>query len=243
MVFMKKILLSFFLLIILVSCRKDPVMIKSGIETRVFGKLTDFHDEPISNLKIKVAEFKATNSGGLFMSVENLEFVDWIDSTYTNTDGRYDFVFKTTGNGNFYRLFFGERTKENEPQIIWDPFYVDITNGAHDMKYIGKEFEFNTINLVELYPCQVTLKVNNLETFPMTLSHSLTYFFNLKNIETNGTSIHTIYINKYNDQTLTVLRRKNGISQQALYKFPASNTEGITYQTITVEEADFKDVK
>lgn len=240
---MRNILLLFVLSFCVMGCKKDAALIKSGIETRVFGKLTDYRDKPISNLKVKVAEFKVTNNGSYIVSYDDYEFIDWIDSTYTNTNGNYDFVFKTSGKGNFYRLFFSERTKENEPQIIWDPFFIDITERSNDMKYIGKEFEFNTVNLIELYPCQITFIVNNPAIFPMMPTHNLTYPSNLKSIIANGSSVHTIYIQKYNKQTVNLYRTKNGITQVALYEFQASNVEGITYQTITVEESDFKDVQ
>ncbi|MFB3389290.1 hypothetical protein [Flavobacterium sp. LAR06] len=230
------------LLFALMGCKKDAVLIKSGIETRAFGKLTDYRDKPISNLKVKVGEFKITNSGSYIVSYDDYEFIDWVDSTYTNTEGNYDSVFKTSGKGNFYRLFFSERTKEKEPQVIWDPFFIDITESSNDMKYIGKEFEFNTVNLIELYPCQITFKVN-LQTFPITPSHNLTYPSNLKNIMGNGTSVQTIYIQKYLKETFNLYRTKNGKIQSTTYEFPASNVEGITYQSITVEESDFKDVE
>lgn len=225
----------------LISCRKDPVLIKSGIETRIFGKLTDYHDKPISKLKIKVGEFKGVGTG--FLSPESYEFVMFVDSTYTDSNGKYDFIFKTSGKGNFYNLYFGERTKPNEPQVVWDPFIVDITQSSNDMKYIGKEFEFNTINLVELYPCKVTFNLNDIETFPITPSHNLTYSFNLQSINSKGTSSQIIYIQKYNKQALNLLRLKNGIRQIAVYEFPASNIEGMTYQTISAKESDFEDMK
>ncbi|OXA81335.1 hypothetical protein B0A65_03515 [Flavobacterium frigidimaris] len=224
------------------GCRKDPVLIKSGIETRVFGKLTDYRDKPISNLKVKVGEFKVTSNSVFDISLD-YEFIQDVDSTYTDDKGNYNFTFKTSGKGNFYSLYFGEYTKKNEPQVIWEPFLIDITDSSNDMKYIGKEFEFNTINLIELYPCQITFKTNNLSTFPLTPIHNLTYSFNLDQITANGTSVQTIYIQKYLKETVNLSRFKDGVIQRATYEFPASNFEGITYQTIIVEENDFKDVK
>lgn len=239
---MKNKLLLFVLLFILMGCRKDAVLIKSGIQTKVFGKLTDYRDKPISNLKIKVGEFKVTNNSA-FDITQDYEFIQDVDSAYTDDKGNYNFIFKTSGKGNFYRLYFGENTKKNEPQVIWEPFFIDITYISNDMKFIGKEFEYNTINLIELYPCQITFKTNNLSTFPMTPIHNLTYSFNLDQITANGTSVQTIYIQKYLKETVNLNRFKDGVIQSATYEFPASNVEGITYQTITVEEADFKDIK
>jgi hypothetical protein len=240
---MRNKLLLFVLLFTLMGCEKDTVLIKSGIETRVFGKIKDYHAKPISNLKIKVAEYKVTNTGSYIVSYEDYEFIKWVDSTNTDTNGNYDFVFKTSGKGNYYRLFFSEGTKENEPQVIWDPFFIDITHSSNDMTYIGKEFEYNTNNFIELYPCQITFKVNNLQTLPITPSHEWTYTYNLKSITANGTSVQTIYIQKYLKETVNLYRTKNGNIQSATYEFPASNIEGVTYQTISVEETDFTDLK
>ncbi|WET01112.1 hypothetical protein [Flavobacterium sp. YJ01] len=239
---MKNILILFVLSLSFVSCCKDPVLIKSGIETRVFGKLTDYRDTPISDLKIKIAEFKVTNNG-FFMSSADYEFMGWIDSTYTNTRGNYDFVFKTTGKGNFYRLFIGEEAKRTEPRILSDPFFLDITEISNDMKYIGKEFEFNSTNLLWRYPCIVTFKVDNVETFPLLAYRDPTDYSVTYNFTANGTFEGRFYIQLYYKEIISVNRRKNGVLQSAKYEFPPSNVETTTFQTITVKEADFKDVQ
>lgn len=237
---MRNTLLLFVLLFTLMGCKKDPVLIKSGIETRVLGTITDDHGEPISNLKIKVAEYKVTNTGSYIVSSEDYEFIKWVDSTYTNTNGNYDFVFKTSGKGNYYDLVIGEETKLHEPQMIFLERYVPITQEANDMTFIGKQFEFNSDDLIRLYPCRITFKVNNVETFPVRISHEYTRGFNLNDLTTNGTFEQTIYIQRYNKETVTLFRMKNGVGQRATFEFPASNVQEMTYQTITVQEADFK---
>ncbi|QOG03678.1 hypothetical protein [Flavobacterium sp. MDT1-60] len=237
---MRNTLLLFVLLFTIVGCKKDPVLIKSGIETKVFGVIKDDHGEPISNLKIKVAEYKVTNTGSYIVSSEDYEFIDWVDSTYTNMNGNYDFVFKTSGKGNFYDLVIGEEVKPHEPQIIFLEFYTSITQEANDMTFIGKQFEFNSDDLIRLYPCQITFKVNNVETFPVRISHEYTRGFNLNDLTANGTFEQTIYIQRYNKETVTLFRIKNGVGQRATFEFPASNVKEMTYQTITVQEADFK---
>jgi len=239
---MRKILISFVLLLSLISCCDDPVLIKSGIETRVFGKLTDYRDSPIADLKIKIAEFKVTTRGSYLFSNSDYEFIGWVDSTYTNTSGNYDFVFKTTGKGNFYRLHIGEEGKRTEPKILSDPFFLDITEYSNDMKYIGKEFEFNTINLLWLYPCIVTFKVDNVETFPLLAYRDPSDYSSNYDFTTNGTFERRFYIQRYAKVIISINRRKSGILQSAKYEFPASNVDATTYQTITVLEADFKDV-
>lgn len=240
---MKNTVILFALLFSLVSCDKDPILIKSGIETKVNGKITDDHDVPISNLIVKVGEYKVTTSGSYLVSYKDREFIKWADSTYTDSNGNYDFVFKTSGKGNFYQLSFGKETKDNEPQVLWRAFTVDITKDINDLNYIGKQFEFNSKNLIRLYPCEVTFKINNVTTFPIEPNHGLTNVGNLSTITANGDLKKTLYIDKYTKQIVNFYRTKNGILQHASYEFPASNIEGITYQTISVEETDFKDAK
>lgn len=237
---MRNKLLLFVLLLGLMGCKKDPVLIKSGIETNVFGTITDDHSEPISNLKIKVAEYKVTNTGSYIVSYEDYEFIKWVDSTNTDTNGNYNFVFKTSGKGNFYNMVIGEEVKPDRPQILFSEYYVPITQEANDMTYIGKQFEFNSDDLIRLYPCRITFKVNNVETFPIRISHEYTRAFNLKDLTANGTSEQTIYIQRYNKETVILFRMKNGVGQRATFEFPASNVKEMTYQTITVQEADFK---
>ncbi|MNQ37242.1 hypothetical protein D3C85_507780 [compost metagenome] len=237
---MRNTLLLFVLLFTMIGCKQDPVLIKSGIETNVFGTITDDHGDPISNLKIKVAEYKVTNTGSYIVSSEDYEFIKWVDSTYTNTNGNYDFVFKTSGKGNYYDLVIGEEAKLHEPQMIFLERYVPITQEANDMTFIGKQFEFNSDDLIRLYPCRITFKVNNVEAFPVRISHEYTRGFNLNDLTANGTFEQTIYIQRYNKETVTLFRMKNGVGQRATFEFPASNVQEMTYQTITVQEADFK---
>ncbi|MTH17407.1 hypothetical protein [Flavobacterium sp. LC2016-01] len=240
---MKNTVILFALLFSLVSCDKDPVLIKSGIETKVSGNVTDNHDTPISNLIVKVGEYKVTNTGSYIMSYEDHEFIKWVDSTHTDNNGNYNFTFKTSGKGNFYNLVIGKEVKPHETPVIFGECYVRITEDANDMRFIGKQFEFNTNDLIRLYPCQVTFKLNNIETFPVQIMHEYTNASNLTYLTANGTSEQTIYIQRYNKEKVILSRMKNGIRQIASYEFPASNVEGITYQTIAVLETDFKDIK
>lgn len=238
--FMRNILLLF-ILFTLISCEKDPVLIQSGIETKVNGKVTDDHDTPISNLIVKIGEYKVTTSGSYITSNENHEFIKWVDSAYTDSNGNYDFVFKTSGKGNFYNLMIGE-VKEKEPQTIFSSVYVSLTKSANDLTFIGKQFEFNTNDIIRLYPCRITFKLNNIEGFPIPIFHDFTRGFNLTSLTANGTFERTLYIQRYNKEKIMLSRIKNGVGQRAYYEFPASNVVETTYQTITVQETDFKNV-
>ncbi|WPO79620.1 hypothetical protein [Flavobacterium sp. KACC 22761] len=239
---MRKILLLV-LLFTLASCDKDPVLIQSGIETKVYGKVTDDHDVPISNLIVKVGEYKVAATGSYIMSYNDYEFVKWADSTHTDTNGDYNFTFKTSGKGNFYDLVIGKEVKPHESPVIFSELKARITESANDMTFIGKQFEFNTNDLIRLYPCQITFMLNNIETFPIQIRHDFTNALNLIDLTANVTFKQTIYIQRYNKEKVTLSRMKNGIRQVASYEFPASNVEEITYQTVTVLETDFKDIK
>lgn len=231
-------LLLLFLFFTLSCCKPDPVLISSGIETNVFGTIKDEHDEPIPNMIVRVGEYRASRNS-VFALSEDIDFVKWSDSAYTNSEGKYNFNFKTSGKGNFYDLMIGREAKASEPQVIFFEERANITHEANDMTFMGKQFEYNSNYLIRLYPCRITFKVNNVETFPVRIIHQYTRGFNLKDLTANGTSEQIIYIQRYNNEKVTLFRIKNGVGQHAIFEFPASNVKEVTYQTITVQEADF----
>jgi hypothetical protein len=227
---MKK-LYYIFIILTLFSCEKDNI--SGGIETRVSGKLTDYYNIPITNAKMKVGEykFKPNSVNGGFDS-----FQKWIDSSYTNQNGEYDFKFKTSGQGTSYKLFLENSPAETQ-QRYWsllDP--VSITN-------IGKSFNFSTNQLANLYNCDITITMNNLTVFPIFIEHDTTFNSATPEINSNATYIKRIYIIKYNAQTLNFYRTKpNGINQKAIFNFPASNLATLTTQNITLNDTDFVDL-
>lgn len=226
---MKKIY-CFLIIITLFSCEKDPI--PEGLETRVFGTLTDYYGIPVTNAKMKVGEYKfePNSVNGGFDT-----FQKWIDSSYTNQNGAYDFTFKTTGQGTSYKLILENSPTETQ-QRYWsllDP--VSIAN-------IGKNFNFSTNQLAILYPCDITITMNNLSVFPIFIEHDTTFNSATPEINTNATYIKRIYIIKYNVQTLNFYRTKpNGVNQKAVFSFPASNTAATTTQNITLSDTDFID--
>lgn len=227
---MKKIY-CFFIIITLFSCEKDTI--PEGLETRVFGTLTDYYGIPITNAKMKVGEykFKPNSVNGGFDT-----FQKWIDSSYTNQNGAYDFTFKTSGKGTSYKLILENSPTETQ-QRYWsllDPIYINN---------IGKSFNFSTNQLANLYPCDVTITMNNLTVFPIFIAHDTTFNSATPEINSNATHIKRIYIIKYNTQTLNFYRTKpNGVNQKAIFSFPASNAATITTQNITLSDTDFIDL-
>jgi len=94
------VLLSFFF----IQCSKDDEkLLSAGIETRVSGKITDNNNAPISNVKLKISEYKITSKG--FSIYGDLpDFVHDLELSETNSNGEYNFTFKTSGQGNYYAL-------------------------------------------------------------------------------------------------------------------------------------------
>lgn len=77
--------------ITLIGCESDPL--DAGIVTNIQGTVSDnWNMIPFVDLKLKVAEYKR-RPAGIYTSYE---FIKWIDSTYTDTNGYYDLNFETS---------------------------------------------------------------------------------------------------------------------------------------------------
>ncbi|UQD57142.1 carboxypeptidase-like regulatory domain-containing protein [Flavobacterium sp. K5-23] len=235
---MMKSNLFFIVLICLffVSCSQDDENLLSvGIQTRVTGKITDSYNSPIPNVKLKISEYKLKPNNSIFFG--NLpNFIQHLESSQTNSNGEYNFTFKTSGQGNFYSL-------EIEPSPISEQKYWNCCVGLVPIKNIGENFIFNTYQLVNLYPCDVTFNLNNISNLPLQIIHETTRFDNnTAEINSNSQVVKRIYLIKYNMQTIKIFRTKNGITQKASYTFPASNVETLTTQNITIYETDFTNI-
>jgi hypothetical protein len=224
------VLLSFFF----IQCSKDDEkLLSAGIETRVSGKITDNNNAPISNVKLKISEYKITSNG--FSIYGNLpDFVQDLELSETNSNGEYNFTFKTSGQGNYYALQI-QPSPFNE-QRYWNCCYNSKIENIGDIHY------FNYNQLIKLFPCDVTINLNNVSDFPLKVNHETTLQNNnnSNDIIDNNQVIRRIYIMKNNTQTLQISRTKsNGTRQVANYTFPASNVETLTTQRITINETDF----
>ena len=219
------------ILLATIGCETDNI--KSGIETRVYGKFTDFYNTPVVNEKVRIGEYKGTfnmnNGGGEY-------FQKWIDSTYTNALGEYDITFKTSGEGTSYQL-----TLDDSPAIL-KKYWVSLP--SVEIKNLGSSFNYSTNALLIVYPCNITFKPNNILVFPLRVSAETTLYDTTFEIRSNAQTTKTIFIDKYTPQNLYLTRIKaNGLFQRATYTFPASNVETLTTQNITINEADFLDIK
>ncbi|TGD59363.1 carboxypeptidase-like regulatory domain-containing protein [Flavobacterium humi] len=228
---MKNTLACLLLFLLLLSCDKENT-IRSGVETRVSGRVTDHSGVPIADVKVKIGEFRQKN-GSLYV---NEYFERWIDSSSTNSNGEYDFLFKTTGKGSSYTFFLA-----NSP--IDEQHYWGGTNGIPIMN-LGGSFTFSTNQFFYLYPCDITFNATGATGFPLYISHDTTFFSDENSRINSGSAVaKRIYISKYYPQTVTIMRAKtNGTMQKATYSFPASNAETLTTQSITINETDFVDI-
>ncbi len=257
---MKKIIILINLVIVscLISCTRNesPNLIQSGIQTRVFGAVTNINTEDLSDVEIKIGEYVENYSGGgsigsLSPTFVNYEFKQWVKRTNLNSNGSFDFTFQTSGNGNFYKLFIGDYPEpwSGQGQIpfftqkIDQPVGINLTSEANDMTFIGKEFLLNYVSLKKLYLCEVNVQFNLINSYPIEPFHLLTYPFNNREINSfQNPIILKLFIDKANQQTLILKRvRNNGINQKAEYIFPASNVETTTNRNIIVNETDFVD--
>ena len=230
----------------LTNCSEDKEnLTEGGIQTRLFGRLSNFDNNPATNILIRVAEYKETG-GARYPSgfgSTNTEFIQFVKEAYTDNQGKYDFVFQTSGKGNFYRIEVGEFTEQNTAQTFWEPFVYNLSESANSSKIIGKEFELNNKNSYKLFPCDVNIQMNNIKILPLLPKHNKTYNYNLSEINSNQNQIKRIYIDKYETQIFELYRIKlNGTRQKASYTFLPSNLEILTTQNIVVNEIDFVDI-
>lgn len=219
----------------LAGCTNDEEdLYREGIETRVTGKISDINAAPIDNVKLRVAEYEREfirqgPAGGNY----HYTLIKYVDSTKTNVNGEYNFTFKTTGKGNFYKLSVEKAPVED--QSYWHCCLEDV-----DMDNIGKVFNHDFKGLTKLYPCDITITLNNISDFPLNFSHETTFFDDSYTITSNVTVVRRLYIEKDKVLRFNLWKTKaNGKRQAAYYNFPASNTEALTTQKITINESDF----
>ena len=191
---MKNNLIYFFFFLLLLGCEKDNI--KSGIETKVLGKLTDYEGSPIVNSKVKIGEFK---NKFIYDGGSTDYFSKYIDSTLTDNNGEYEMTFKTTGEGSSYRLLL-----DNSPIYqSYFGFYDEVV-----INKLGNQFIFNYNQFTKLYTCDVTINMNNILILPIRIYHEKTRQLNNPEIINNSTFVKRIFITKYGTQKINFTRIK-----------------------------------
>lgn len=220
---MKKIILLLIIPILFFCCDKDDAL-DAGIQTKVYGNIYDIpNDIPFVNLKLKIAEYK-TVAQGLGTSYE---FIKYVDSTLTDSEGNYDFTFRTSGLGDYYRLFVVEDID------IWTYQYdaVPIYN-------IGGENNWD-LDFLHLYPVNLIITLNNMEYTPVYVNAFIFPF--IEEIEIANGEVNRILYTDKNTDTPINFRRVISYSIQEDYPVtvPASNTTETVNFSINIENSDF----
>lgn len=210
------------LCLILISCEKDPI--EEGVVTNIQGNVYDSTNSlPFENLKLKVAEYRTHPT---FTSV-SYEFIQWIDSTYTDQIGNYNLDFSTSGQGDHYRLHVEEDID------IWTYQYDAI-----EIDSIG-ENNYQDLNFLHLYPTNLIIEINDIDFLPIEIDVDL--FPDLESINTNDGSIERLlYSSQFWDTEIRFVR-KNTDNVYELYQviIPASNTTELNNFNITINNSDF----
>lgn len=117
-----------FTICLLIFCNCEDVT-EHNIETTVSGVVFDSTSQlPISNYKIKVGEYNKRLVGIMWKP----QFIQFLDSTYTNTSGYYSITFKTSGKGDYYQLEYETPVGYTyiEPNYIF--FYKELAIGENN---------------------------------------------------------------------------------------------------------------
>lgn len=221
---MKKIVLIN-LLIICIACDRDDNL-KSGIATNINGLITDKEQKPLANVKIFVNEFKRGGYNGQFVKV--------VDSTFTNSEGKYEKTFYTTGSGNSYRLSIPPAP------VSTQDFFGDVQEV--EIKNIGSSFTFNN-SFYRLYPIDITIDSENTTVFPILIGQGTTNTFQNNNYEIlqKGTTTKRFYLVKNISQPIEFYRTVSANkTQMARYFLKPISGAGNYPSTLQINDIDFK---
>lgn len=220
-----------FLLFLTLSCSNDDSKVTAGIETRVFGRVYDnWNDLPVANQKLTISEW---NSVPQWSPGPNDDFIQFLDSTYTDANGYYDMTFRTTGRGDLYFIEY----EFNDSIMTYNQDRVEI-------EQLGTDTEVN-YNFLHLYP--VTLKITlapDVEYLSIRIAPEYTFFTSPDWLtETNVEYSKTIFTNKNTDQNIRFFRTKpDGHYQTATFTLPATNTTLVTEFEVYITNDDFTDL-
>ena len=219
----------FFLMLLFSSC--EDTLEPSGIETKVFGRVYDnINNLPITNQKLLISEW---NSIPQITPGPNDDFIQFLDSTYTDIDGYYDITFTTSGKGDLYYISY-----ENDDSI-WTYYKnpVEIENLGDDNEI---DYEF-----LKLFPVNLLITLEpDVEYLPIQISSlDFTYIPTPELLtETNVQYTKQIFTDKNTDDQLKLFRTKpDGLYQTATYSIPATNTSELAEFEIFITNDDFID--
>jgi hypothetical protein len=212
---------------------------ENGIETRIYGRIYDSQNNlALPNHKLKVGEYNLIPGFGI---TPNIDFIQYLDSTNTDSNGYFDFTFTTSGKGDIYELeidfdynnYFG-LTNENVFTLGNNDIYTELEN-------LGEDFEIN-YEVILFFPIKLKIILDNdVEFLPIRISEPYNRYVDQIN-ETNVENTRIYYIDKNSDWEFMLTRKtSNGQNQRVLINMPATNNSNLTEFEFNIKNEDFVD--
>ncbi|MFY7670028.1 hypothetical protein ACOSP6_02955 [Tenacibaculum sp. MEBiC06402] len=220
----------FVMIAILSSC--EDTVLPSNIKTRVFGRMYDAeNDLPVVNKKLRIGEYNTIPGFGTF---PNIEFIRYVDSVYTDSNGYYDVTFETSGDGDRYTLEIDFNSDDNFSLLNYPGYPTRIEK-------LGEENELN-FDALFLFPVQLKITLApDVQFLPIRIDKP--YFRPVNNLNETGVEITRLfYIDKNSDWQVMLKRETNdGQRQRVLIDMNATNSSDLTEFEFNINNEDFVD--
>ena len=236
---MKKINFILYLILLstlLNSC--EDLQEPSGTETRVFGRMYDSQNQlPLSNHKLRIGEYNLIPGFG---SVPNIEFIQYVDSTLTDSDGYYDFTFSTSGQGDRYSL---EVDFDYDTYATNDGNFFGLLNQDYqtEIENLGVDTELN-FEVLFVFPVNIKFTLDSdVQHLPIRIQKP--YYRASNNLTETGIEINRLfYVDKNSDWEI-ILRRttSDGQNQRVIREMPATNSSDLSEVEVFINDSDFVD--
>ena len=228
--------LLLFLILLLTSC--EDTFEPSGIETRVFGQMYDSQNGlPLTNHKLRIGEYNLIPGFG---PAPNIDFIQYVDSTITDSAGFFDFVFTTSGQGDRYQL---EVDFDYDTYATNDGNFFGLLNQEYntELENLGEDTE---INYEVLFVFPVSLKItldSDVQFLPIRIREP--YYRATNNLtETGVENVRLYYVDKNSSWQVELTRTTSeGQAQRVIFDMPATNSTEITEFEFYVNDSDFVD--
>ena len=210
----------------------------SGIETRVFGRMYDNQNQiPLTNHKLRIGEYNLIPGFG---SAPNIEFIQFVDSTLTDSDGYYDFTFSTSGQGDRYQL---EVDFDFDTYATNDGNFFGLLNQEYHTEIENLEVD-TELNFEVLFVFPVNIKItldSDVQFLPVRIQKP--YYRATNNLTETGIEISRLYYVDKNSSWQIELKRttSEGQRQRVILDMPATNSSELTEFEIFVNDNDFAD--
>ena len=210
----------------------------SGTETRIFGRMYDNQNQlPLTNHKLRIGEYNLIPGFG---SAPNIEFIQYVDSTLTDSDGYYDFTFSTSGQGDRYQL---EVDFDFDTYATNDGNFFGLLNQEYHTEIENLEVD-TELNFEVLFVFPVNIKItldSDVQFLPVRIQKP--YYRATNNLTETGIEISRLYYVDKNSSWQIELKRttSEGQRQRVILDMPATNSSELTEFEIFVNDNDFAD--